>query len=212
MRHFVLAIVALAVGIAASPSLAFAQHGHGHGSYGHGGYGHEGYSHGYGGYGHGGYSHGGGRFGLDVHVGPIYPHSGGHGHQHAGRHYFPVTPAYYYSAAPVYFYPTNPAPLMAPVYPQVAPPPASQGGSVPIAPPQSINGNGAHVPGKVLPYGGQKTCPVTGEDLGSHGAAIPVAVQGQTIYVCCESCVNAVRRNPGQYLPKVEAERKASAR
>ena len=90
-------------------------------------------------------------------------------------------------------------------------PPLSQGGSIPIPAPQSVQGNGKGVPpaGKTLPYGGQKTCPVTGEELGSHGAAIPVTVQGQTIYVCCESCVNAVRRNPGLYLPKVEAERKA---
>ena len=64
--------------------------------------------------------------------------------------------------------------------------------------------------GKTLPYGGQKTCPVTGEELGSHGAAISVAVQGQTVYVCCESCVNAVRRNPGLYLLKEEVERQAA--
>lgn len=57
------------------------------------------------------------------------------------------------------------------------------------------------------PYGGQKTCPVTGEPLGSMGTPIPVTVNGQTIYVCCRGCVAKVQRDPDGYLRKVQAER-----
>ena len=61
---------------------------------------------------------------------------------------------------------------------------------------------------KSLPFGGQKTCPVTGEDLGSMGKPIPVTVKGQTIYVCCQGCVRQVQRDPDTFLRKVEAERR----
>jgi YHS domain-containing protein len=53
---------------------------------------------------------------------------------------------------------------------------------------------------------GQVRCPVTGEELGSMGPPIPVTVQGRTIYVCCESCVAAVKRNPAKYFQKVDDE------
>lgn len=56
-------------------------------------------------------------------------------------------------------------------------------------------------------YGGQKTCPVTGHDLGSMGAPIPVTVKGQTIYVCCQGCVAKLQRDPDTFLRKVETER-----
>lgn len=46
----------------------------------------------------------------------------------------------------------------------------------------------------------QTVCPVTREKLGSMGPPIPVQVKGQTVYVCCEGCVNALRRNPEKYL------------
>ena len=49
----------------------------------------------------------------------------------------------------------------------------------------------------------QKLCPVTGEELGSMGTPIAVNAMGKRIYVCCESCVSAVRRNPEKYLQKV---------
>ncbi|MBI2806260.1 MAG: hypothetical protein HYX68_14875 [Planctomycetes bacterium] len=62
-----------------------------------------------------------------------------------------------------------------------------------------------------LAYGGQKTCPVTGDALGSMGAPIPVSLAGgQTIYVCCRGCANRVQRDPATYLRKVEAERNGS--
>ncbi|MBX9681134.1 MAG: hypothetical protein K2X38_20445 [Gemmataceae bacterium] len=61
-------------------------------------------------------------------------------------------------------------------------------------------------------YGGQKTCPVTGDALGSMGAPIPVSVAGgETIYVCCRGCENKVRQDPATYLRKVETERSVTA-
>lgn len=57
------------------------------------------------------------------------------------------------------------------------------------------------------PYGGQKTCPVMDETLGSMGPAIPVKVKNDTIYVCCEGCAAKVQRDPDRYLPMVKAER-----
>lgn len=57
------------------------------------------------------------------------------------------------------------------------------------------------------PYGGQKLCPVTDDELGSMGAPIPVTVRGQTIWVCCRGCVAKLQRDPDKYLRKVAAER-----
>jgi len=56
-------------------------------------------------------------------------------------------------------------------------------------------------------YEGQKTCPVTGEELDMAGGAIPVNVRGQTIYVCCSGCAAKVQRNADLYLARVIAER-----
>lgn len=58
-------------------------------------------------------------------------------------------------------------------------------------------------------YGGQKTCPVTGEELGSMGPPIPINVQGQTVYVCCRGCAGRLQRDPDVYLAKMMAERAA---
>ena len=52
----------------------------------------------------------------------------------------------------------------------------------------------------------QRTCPVTGEELGSMGKPIPVTVNGETILVCCQGCVKKVQANPDKYLAKVHAE------
>ena len=62
-------------------------------------------------------------------------------------------------------------------------------------------------PPVVAAYGGQKTCPVTDEPLGSMGNPIPVTVKGQTIYVCCQGCVDAVQSDPDVYLAKALRER-----
>ena len=47
----------------------------------------------------------------------------------------------------------------------------------------------------------QKTCPVSGQPLGSMGEPIPVTIGAQTVYVCCQSCIEAVRQNPTKHLP-----------
>lgn len=56
-------------------------------------------------------------------------------------------------------------------------------------------------------YGGQKTCPVTGASLASVSNPLPVAVKGQTIFVCCSQCAAKVKANPDGYLARVAAER-----
>lgn len=61
----------------------------------------------------------------------------------------------------------------------------------------------------------QQTCPVTGETLGSMGHPVAVVVDGESIQVCCDGCVAAVRKNPDKYLMIAEdeqAELEASAR
>ena len=57
------------------------------------------------------------------------------------------------------------------------------------------------------PYGGQKTCPVMGDELGAMGPPIPVNVRGDTVFVCCRGCVSKLQRDPDRYLAKVMTER-----
>lgn len=45
----------------------------------------------------------------------------------------------------------------------------------------------------------QKICPVSGKPLGSMGQPVAVDVNGQTVYACCNGCVNAIRTNPAKY-------------
>ncbi|HEY2908798.1 MAG TPA: hypothetical protein VGI99_01040 [Gemmataceae bacterium] len=56
-----------------------------------------------------------------------------------------------------------------------------------------------------LPFGGQKLCPVTGEELTS--GAIAVNTRGQKVYVCCPGCAMKVKLNPDKYLPAVMEDR-----
>jgi len=56
------------------------------------------------------------------------------------------------------------------------------------------------------PYGGQKTCPVSGKALGAMGQPIAVTVKGTTIYLCCNGCVAKFNANPDFYLAKVQKE------
>ncbi len=55
-------------------------------------------------------------------------------------------------------------------------------------------------------WDGQKTCPVTGETLGSMGAPVRVEANDQTVWVCCEGCVAAVKENPRQFSQQVHNE------
>lgn len=90
---------------------------------------------------------------------------------------------------------------------------ASMVGSSPANPQLSAAPNAflpSGTPATANSYGGQLTCPVTGIRLGVNGPAIPVAVEGQTIFVCCANCAAKVRANPQPYLAKVAAERAAT--
>ncbi len=51
----------------------------------------------------------------------------------------------------------------------------------------------------------QRTCPVTGKDLGSMGTPERVVVSGRTVFLCCSGCEAKLRREPGKYLAKVSA-------
>lgn len=57
------------------------------------------------------------------------------------------------------------------------------------------------------PYGGQKKCPVTGEELGSMGEPVTVQLGGQTVYVCCKGCAKRALADPAKTLASVEADR-----
>jgi hypothetical protein len=46
----------------------------------------------------------------------------------------------------------------------------------------------------------QKVCPVTQKPLGSMGPPVRVAVQGRIVFLCCEGCEAALKRNPEKYL------------
>lgn len=65
------------------------------------------------------------------------------------------------------------------------------------------------LPAATVQYGGQKRCPVTGEELGSMGEPVTVLVGGRTVYVCCRGCVKPAQADPAKTLAAVEAERAA---
>ena len=57
----------------------------------------------------------------------------------------------------------------------------------------------------------QKVCPVSGLPLGGMGKPIAVSVGGKSIYVCCASCINAIKENPAKYLAATRAHQVAPA-
>ena len=50
----------------------------------------------------------------------------------------------------------------------------------------------------------QKTCPVTGQPLGSMGDPVKVVVKGQTVFLCCAACEDAIKKDPDKYLAKLK--------
>ncbi len=44
---------------------------------------------------------------------------------------------------------------------------------------------------------GIETCPVTGEAISKE---VSVQIMGKTVYACCASCIDAVKKNPELYL------------
>jgi hypothetical protein len=49
----------------------------------------------------------------------------------------------------------------------------------------------------------QKICPVTGQELGSMGEPVRVVVEGRVIFLCCDGCAPALRKDPKKYLAKL---------
>jgi hypothetical protein len=56
----------------------------------------------------------------------------------------------------------------------------------------------------------QKTCPTSGEPLGSMGVPQKLTLKGEAVFVCCASCVKGAEKDPDATLKKV-AEAKAKA-
>jgi multidrug efflux pump subunit AcrA (membrane-fusion protein) len=57
----------------------------------------------------------------------------------------------------------------------------------------------------------QGRCPITGKMLGSMGKPIKVTLNNQTVFLCCEGCVDDAREQPEQTLDKVKALRDKAA-
>lgn len=51
----------------------------------------------------------------------------------------------------------------------------------------------------------QRTCPVTGELLGSMGKPVKVSVKGQTVFLCCPGCEDSINKEPDKYLAKLKS-------
>ncbi len=49
----------------------------------------------------------------------------------------------------------------------------------------------------------QKLCPVTNKPLGSMGTPARVVVSGQVVFLCCDGCEGALKRDPAKYLAKL---------
>jgi hypothetical protein len=50
----------------------------------------------------------------------------------------------------------------------------------------------------------QKVCPVSGGALGSMGDPVKVVVKGQTVFLCCSGCEEAIKKDPDKYLAKLK--------
>lgn len=57
----------------------------------------------------------------------------------------------------------------------------------------------------------QKTCPVSGEPLGSMGTPIKLTLNGESAFICCKSCRKKAESDPAAMLKKV-AELKSAAK
>ena len=49
----------------------------------------------------------------------------------------------------------------------------------------------------------QKTCPVSGEPLGSMGKPYKVTVKDRVVFLCCKGCEAEIKKNPEKYLAKL---------
>jgi Cu(I)/Ag(I) efflux system membrane fusion protein len=51
----------------------------------------------------------------------------------------------------------------------------------------------------------QTSCPVSGASLGSMGPAVPVEVDGRTVWLCCAGCEPRLRSAIDRYLARLES-------
>lgn len=51
----------------------------------------------------------------------------------------------------------------------------------------------------------QKTCPVTGQPLGSMGPPVEVMIGDQKVLLCCQGCVDPINAAPEKYLARLAA-------
>lgn len=51
----------------------------------------------------------------------------------------------------------------------------------------------------------QKLCPKTGELLGSMGKPYKITLKGRVVFLCCDGCEEEVKKDPEQYLKKLDA-------
>lgn len=52
----------------------------------------------------------------------------------------------------------------------------------------------------------QKTCPVSGEELGEHGEPAVIHYKGRTVKFCCPACEKPFRAEPDKYLNSMPGE------
>jgi multidrug efflux pump subunit AcrA (membrane-fusion protein)/YHS domain-containing protein len=50
----------------------------------------------------------------------------------------------------------------------------------------------------------QKTCPITGMNLGSMGKPFKLILEGRTLFLCCQGCEQAAKADPAATLKKLE--------
>lgn len=50
----------------------------------------------------------------------------------------------------------------------------------------------------------QRVCPVTGKPLGSMGTPVRVSVAGSDVFLCCDGCEAALKKNPEKYLSRLK--------
>lgn len=49
----------------------------------------------------------------------------------------------------------------------------------------------------------QKTCPVTNQPLGEMGPPVPMVVDGRKVWICCDGCDLAIKKEPKKYLARL---------
>jgi hypothetical protein len=52
----------------------------------------------------------------------------------------------------------------------------------------------------------QRTCPVTGQRLGSMGAPVQLTIDGRKVLLCCEGCESKFKKDPKHYLAVIEGQ------